>query len=261
LVARRSDELRRPPLLGEVVRRDYRARGTGGPAGASDGPSAYFDPFSLAGVSGAGKGVYAPRMSVPRPHQRARRPRGDRGGRAKAVASALLRAATGGDGYGTEHALAVADLSRPVGIELGLDDEALETLESAALLHDVGKAGMHEEILRKAAPLTRGESKIVEAHPKRGARMVEPWACLRGEAARAIEYHHERYDGGGYPEGLAGERIPLGARIVAAADAYDAMVRGRPYAEAIPPTEAVGRLFAGAGGSSTRGWWQRFRGW
>jgi HD-GYP domain-containing protein (c-di-GMP phosphodiesterase class II) len=103
-------------------------------------------------------------------------------------------------------------------------------------------------ILRKAGPLSSEESKIVEAHPRRGARMVEPWACLRGAAARTIEHHHERYDGGGYPEGLAGEQIPLAARIVCAADAYDAMVRGRPYEKPCPPTEAVGRLFAEAGG-------------
>jgi hypothetical protein len=75
---------------------------------------------------------------------------------------------------------------------------------------------------------------------------VEPWPCL-GRAAQAIKHHHERYDGGGYPEGLAGEQIPLPARIVAAAEAYEVMVSGRPYQNPLPPTEAIGRLFAEAG--------------
>ena len=77
--------------------------------------------------------------------------------------------------------------------------------------------------------------------------MVEPWTCLGG-AAQAIEHHHERYDRGGYPEGLAGEHIPLAARIVAAAEAYDVMVSDRPSRNPLPPTEAIGRLFAEAGG-------------
>ena len=144
------------------------------------------------------------------------------------------------------HALAVADLSRSVGIELGLHADELDALECGALLHDLGKLGAPEAILRKAGPLTPAELKIVEAHPRRGARLVEPWPCLR-EAARTIKHHHERYDGGGYPDGLTKERIPLGARIVCAADAYDAMIRGRPYEGPRPQTEAVGRLFAEAG--------------
>ena len=158
--------------------------------------------------------------------------------RAKAVASKLLEAAE-------DHGLD-ADLSRSVGIELGLPADDLESLECGALLHDLGKAYVPEAILRKAGPLTPAESKIVEAHPRRGALLLEPWPCL-GPAARTVEHHHERYDGGGYPEGLAEEQIPLGARIVCAVDAYDAMVRGRPYEHPRPPTEAIGRLFAEAG--------------
>jgi HD-GYP domain-containing protein (c-di-GMP phosphodiesterase class II) len=189
--------------------------------------------------------VYARRMGAPRLHYRAR-PRSDHGGPAKALASALLKAAPEPEGYGANHALAVAALSRPVGIELGLDKDALEDLESAALLHDLGKVGLPETILRKAGPLTREEAGILKAHPQRGARMVEVWPCLDG-AAQAIKHHHERYDGGGYPEGLAGEQIPLAARIVAAADAYDVMVSGRPYQKPRPLTEVIGRLFAEAG--------------
>jgi HD-GYP domain-containing protein (c-di-GMP phosphodiesterase class II) len=185
-------------------------------------------------------------MGAPRLQLRAR-PRDDHGESAKALASALLQAAPDAEGYGADHALAVAALSRPVGMELGLDEEALEDLQSAALLHDLGKVGMPKAILRKAAPLTREEARIIKAHPQRGARMVEPWPCLGG-AARAIEHHHEGYDGGGYPEGLAGEQIPLAARIVAVADAYDVLVSGRPYRNPRPPTEAIGKQFAEAGG-------------
>lgn len=185
-------------------------------------------------------------MGAPRLQLRAR-PRDDHGESAKALALVLLKAAPYAEGYGADHALAVAALSRPIGMELGLDEEALEDLESAALLHDLGKVGMPKSILRKAAPLTREEARIIKAHPQRGALMVEVWSCLGG-AVRAIEHHHERYDGGGYPEGLAGEQIPLAARIVAVADAYDVLVSGRPYQTACPPTQAIGRLIAEAGG-------------
>ena len=163
------------------------------------------------------------------------------------VASALLEAATAPVGYTTEHAHAVADLSRSVGMEFGLGEGALEALELGALLHDLGKLGVPATILQKPSLLTSWEMEIVERHTDIGARMVEPLWCLR-RVGKAIRHHHERYDGGGYPDGLQGEEIPLAARIVAAADAYDAMVRGRPYAVTRPPTEAIGELMGEAGG-------------
>ena len=107
-------------------------------------------------------------------------------------------------------------------------------------------------ILQKPSPLTSREREIVERHPDIGARMVEPLYCLR-KVVKAIRHHHERYDGGGYPDGLEGEDIPLASRIVAAADAYDAMVRGRPYAGTRPPTEAFGELMGEAGGQFDAG--------
>ena len=163
------------------------------------------------------------------------------------VASALLEAATDPVCYTTEHAHAVADLSRSVGVEFGFGEGALEALELGALLHDLGKLGVPEAIVQKPSSLTRLEMEIVERHPDIGARMVEPLWCLR-RVAPAIRHHHERYDGGGYPDGLQGEEIPLAARIVAAADAYDAMVRGRPYAHTRPRTEAIRELTGEAGG-------------
>jgi putative nucleotidyltransferase with HDIG domain len=168
------------------------------------------------------------------------------GEEARTVAKALVLAATPTDGYVIDHAFAVADLSRLVGTELGLREGALEALTLGALLHDLGKLGVARSILENVRPLARWEVEIVWDHPDIGARMVEQLWCLR-RGAQAIRHHHERYDGGGYPDGLEGEEIPLASRIVAAADAYDVMVRGRPYASARPPTEAVGELMGGAG--------------
>ena len=167
---------------------------------------------------------------------------------ARTVAEALLGATSATDGYGTDHAAAVAGLSRLVGMELGLAEEELEALVLGALLHDLGKLGVPGAVLRKVAPLSRREWETLKRHPDVGARMVEPLWCL-GEAAQAtIRHHHERYDGRGYPDGLRGEDIPLAARVVAAADAYDVMVRGRPYQRERSPTEALKELLGAAGG-------------
>jgi putative nucleotidyltransferase with HDIG domain len=166
---------------------------------------------------------------------------------ARTVAWALVEAATPADGYTIDHAVAVADLSRLVGTEMSLGGDALEALTLGGLLHDLGKLGVAGSILQKAGPLTGWEARIVKGHPDIGARMVEPLGCLR-RVALAIRHHHECYDGGGYPDGLQGEEIPLSARIVAATDAYDVMVRGRSYAGIRPPTEAIGELLEEAGG-------------
>jgi HD-GYP domain-containing protein (c-di-GMP phosphodiesterase class II) len=168
---------------------------------------------------------------------------------ARRVASSLVGATSAADGYGTgtAHAVAVAHLSRLVGMEFGLGEGALEALALGALLHDLGKLGVAESILRKVGPLARWEVEIIKGHPDIGARMVEPLWCLRG-VDQVIRYHHERYDGGGYPDGLEGEEIPFAARIVAAADTYDVMVRGRPYAGVRLPTEAIGELSSEADG-------------
>jgi putative nucleotidyltransferase with HDIG domain len=168
------------------------------------------------------------------------------GEEARTIAKALLLAATPTDGYVIDHAFAVADLSRLVGTEFRLREGALEALTLGALLHDLGKLGVARSILEKVGPLAHWEAESMQGHPDIGARMVEPLWCLR-RVAQSIRHHHERYDGGGYPDGLEGEEIPLASRIVAAADAYDVMVRGRPYASARPPTEAVGELWGGAG--------------
>jgi HD-GYP domain-containing protein (c-di-GMP phosphodiesterase class II) len=163
------------------------------------------------------------------------------------VTSILVDAATPKDGYTSEHALEVARLSRMVGMDLGLDEEALEWLVHGALLHDLGKLGVADEILKKPGTLlTEEEWAAVERHPRIGARMIEPIEPLLG-AVPVVRHHHERPDGTGYPDGLEGKEIPLAARIVAVADAYDVMLRGRPYRPKSSPAEALRELSDGAG--------------
>jgi putative nucleotidyltransferase with HDIG domain len=160
-------------------------------------------------------------------------------------------AVTPKDGYTAEHAVEVARLSRLVGMDLGLNEDELEWLVHGALLHDLGKLGVADEILEKLGPLTEEEWKAVKRHPEVGARMIEPLEFLSG-ALPVIRHHHERPDGSGYPDELEGEEIPLAARIVAAVDAYDVMLRGRPnwpnrYRRKSSPSEALNELRREAG--------------
>ena len=147
---------------------------------------------------------------------------------ARKVTSILVDAATPKDGYTAEHAVEVARLSRLVGMDLGFNEEELEALVQGALLHDLGKLGVADAILEKPGPLTEEEWVVVKRHSEIGAQMIEPLESLSG-AVPVVRHHHERPDGTGYPDGLEGEQIPLAARIVAVADAYDVMLRGRLY--------------------------------
>jgi putative nucleotidyltransferase with HDIG domain len=170
---------------------------------------------------------------------------------ARKVTSILVDAVTPKDGYTADHALEVARLSRQVGMDLGINEEELEWLVHGALLHDLGKLIVADEILEKLGPLTEEEWKVVKRHPDVGARMIEPLESLSG-ALPVIRYHHERPDGSGYPDGLKGDEIPLAARIVAAADAYDVMRRGRPYrseryGSKSSPAEALKEVWREAG--------------
>ena len=166
---------------------------------------------------------------------------------ARKAAVLLVMAVATSKGSNPEHSLAVANLSRAVGVELVLGEEALEVLTLGALLHDVGKLGVPGALLHKSGPLTHHEREFIERHSEMGARMIEQIWCLR-RVAPVIRHHHERYDGSGYPDGLEAEEIPLPARIVAVADAYDAMVSRRPYrSRSHSPTEAIGELMSRAG--------------
>jgi putative nucleotidyltransferase with HDIG domain len=169
---------------------------------------------------------------------------------ARKVTSILVDAVTPKDHYTADHALEVARLAWLVGMELGLNEEELEWLVHGALLHDVGKLGVADAILEKPGPLTKEEWKVVKRHPEVGARMIEPLESLR-KALPVIRHHHERPDGSGYPDGLEGGEIPLGARIVAVVDAYDVMLR-RPYrperyGSKSSPAEALQELWDEAG--------------
>ena len=142
-----------------------------------------------------------------------------------------------------------------VGAELGLDARALKRLELGALFHDIGKIGIPAEILSKPGPLTDEERAIIEQHPELGERILAPIEQL-GDVRPIVRACHERYDGRGYPDRLAGEAIPLEARIIFACDAFHAMTTDRPYRLALP--EARGAPPAGRGGrarSSTRRSW------
>jgi len=165
---------------------------------------------------------------------------------ARKATSILVDAATPKDGYTAQHALEVARLSWLVGMDLGFDEEGLEWLMHGALLHDLGKIGVADEILEKPGALTEEEWEAIRRHPEIGAQMIEPLEPLLG-AVPVVRHHHERPDGTGYPEGLEGEEIPLAARIVAAADAYDVMLRGRRYRPRVSSAEALRELRRQAG--------------
>jgi HD-GYP domain-containing protein (c-di-GMP phosphodiesterase class II) len=129
---------------------------------------------------------------------------------------------------------------------MGLDGEALEELELAARFHDIGKVAVPEELLLKPGPLNDDERRVMACHVEWGAELLRHLPGCE-PIARFVRHHHERYDGGGYPDGLKGEDIPLASRVIAACDAYGAMVSDRPYRPALGPDEATRELLDGAG--------------
>jgi len=127
-------------------------------------------------------------------------------------------------------------------VDRGLLDDP--SLEYGFVLHDVGKIGIADQVLNKAGPLTPDERRLIELHPTIGAEILSGVALLQGGGVEVVRHHHERWDGGGYPAGLAGDRIPLGARIFALADALDAMTSDRPYRDALSWEEATDEILA-----------------
>ena len=128
-----------------------------------------------------------------------------------------------------------------VGRRLGIDEPELDALRHAATLHDIGELGVPEAILNKPGPLTEEERPAIERHPLIGEGILSPLEFL-ADAIPLVRAAHERWDGAGYPDGLAGEEIPLGARILFACDAYEAMTTERPYRPAIWRADAVVEL-------------------
>jgi HD-GYP domain-containing protein (c-di-GMP phosphodiesterase class II) len=153
----------------------------------------------------------------------------------------LAAAVDAKDPYTRGHAERVAALAVAVGRELGLAPDALQALEYGGILHDIGKIGIPDAILAKAGGLVPEEMALCRAHPRIGAEIVAGVEFLAG-AIPAIRSHHERWDGGGYPDGLAGETIPLVARIVNIADTWDACTSRRPYQEPMAPGAALSIL-------------------
>ncbi|MCG7204547.1 HD-GYP domain-containing protein [Streptomyces arenae] len=164
----------------------------------------------------------------------------------QATIRALVQAVDIKDGYTRGHSERVGQASVMIARELGMDDERVEVLRFAGILHDVGKLGVPTRLLRKDGPLTPEERRIIELHPEYGHEMVRGISFL-GEARAAILHHHERIDGTGYPYGLAGSQIPHSARVVAVADAFDAMTSTRSYSRARPVPAAVAELRRCAG--------------
>lgn len=159
---------------------------------------------------------------------------------------ALVRVLHERDGETADHSEREARYAEKIARRLGLTDDEIRVVVQAARLHDIGKVGVRDSVLRKAGPLTDEEWAEMTKHPVIGSDILNHLSLFR-RGAKLVRHHHERYDGKGYPDGLKGEEIPLGSRIIAVADAFDAMISDRPYRKGIPVDEALRRLAAEAG--------------
>ena len=144
------------------------------------------------------------------------------------------------------HGDRVAALAEPVARRLGWDAERLEALCFGAPLHDIGKVSIRPELLRKAGPLTLEERDEIRAHPSAGAALVRPFR-FAWQALPYVLFHHERWDGGGYPSGMRGRSIPIEGRLLAVADAFDAMTSPRPYRHSLSIDRALAEIALCAG--------------
>ena len=161
-------------------------------------------------------------------------------------ASSLVAALDARDRYTAGHSAAVAVYARDIAAELGLGDTDRQLAHLAGLVHDIGKIGVPPGVLEKPGPLTLHERRLMERHSEAGETIlgkVDAYA----EIARIVRHHHERVDGLGYPDGVAGDQIPLISRIICVADAYNAMTSDRPYREAMSSSVARSRLAQAAG--------------
>jgi putative nucleotidyltransferase with HDIG domain len=150
------------------------------------------------------------------------------------------------DPYTRGHSDRVTQYAIDIAKELGLSEENINAIKYAGKLHDIGKIAVRDEILSKPGPLTPSERAEIKLHPEKGAEIVEPLEFMKGITSY-IRYHHERYDGGGYPDGIKKEDIPLIDRILAVADSFDAMTSSRPYRKPLTVEEAISELEKNAG--------------
>jgi diguanylate cyclase (GGDEF)-like protein len=162
------------------------------------------------------------------------------------VIDALAAALAERDRYTGEHSASVVEMAKTVAAALGLDEFEVERVGHAALLHDIGKVGVPDRILHKSGPLAGDEWELMREHPLIGERILRAIPGL-GSVARMVRHEHERFDGGGYPDGLRGDEIPIGSRIILACDAYHAMTSDRAYRSAMEHDEAIAELARGAG--------------
>jgi len=147
------------------------------------------------------------------------------------------------------HSEEVAVMAQTIGQQMGLSAKQADILHVAGHLHDIGKVGIQDSILKKRGPLTRSEFDIIKRHPEIGAQIMAPIIPFSGKngIVEMILHHHERYDGEGYPHGLKGQEIPLGARIIAVADSLSAMLQQRPYRKAMTYKEALDEVVSCTG--------------
>lgn len=158
-----------------------------------------------------------------------------------ATLSALINALEAKDPDFVGHSVRVAELSAAIAAEMQLSDDEIEAVRAAGRLHDLGKVGMRDEVLRKQGPLTHEEQNHVRDQVLVGFRILAPLTHL-GAVRQVVRSHHEHWDGGGYPDGMKGAEIPIGARIVFAAEIYDAITSPRPYQERLSNDAALEQM-------------------
>ena len=172
---------------------------------------------------------------------------------------ALAAAVDAKDPYTYGHSSEVTEHTIAIAHRMGLGADEIEKLRIGALLHDIGKIGIDGAILNKPGRLTDEEFEIIKGHPEIAANILSSLEFLT-EVVPLVRHHHEHYAGGGYPLGIAGEEIPLGARIIAVADAFNAMTSDRPYRASLAQTSRYGSSSSTPARSSTPTWSMRFSG-
>lgn len=160
----------------------------------------------------------------------------------------LIKALEARDPYTSGHSVRVAERAKLIARELSLGRQLTRNIETAALLHDIGKIDQaYHDVLRQDGPLSESQKDLIKQHPQRGVNLIKSVRSIDDEILKFVKHHHERYDGTGYPEGLQGSDIPIGARVIMVADTIDAMLTERPYRDALSPAVVEEELVAEKG--------------